>query len=139
MSPIRLPFAPLEQWFATKYPANDMQVAAVEQRNGAPSSVRMAEVFGFSDQVIRTWRSRGLTVWTADTAACRVGLHPSYLWPDWFDLPAFADRSAEYGSGACSTFSGYQRHLYVGEEPCPACKKANRARCAEYRRRKAVA
>lgn len=29
------------------------------------------------------WRRYGLTVDQADELACRVGLHPANVWPDW--------------------------------------------------------
>lgn len=32
------------------------------------------------------WRAHGLTVVAADTAAVRLELHPSSIWPEWVDI-----------------------------------------------------
>jgi lambda repressor-like predicted transcriptional regulator len=36
-------------------------------------------------------RRNGFTVWQADDIACNLGVHPSAIWPDWYELTAVDD------------------------------------------------
>ena len=58
---------------------------ALERAIGPLSTRAMAQVLRASVSTVQSLRSTGLTVWQADRAACRFGLHPSEVWPDWWD------------------------------------------------------
>ena len=44
-----------------------------------------AERFGVDRQLIYRWLDQGVGVYVADGIAIRLGLHPWFIWPDWFD------------------------------------------------------
>lgn len=74
------PFRPLERFFGDCYGQviygkmiRDDHIAA------------MSELTGFSRRTIHHWRKQGLTEYTADVAAVRVGAHPALIWPEWLD------------------------------------------------------
>lgn len=55
-----------------------------DRQAGSVTNRLLAEVLGTSDRQVTRWRKGvRLEVWTADRAACRLGLHPRLLWPDW--------------------------------------------------------
>lgn len=37
------------------------------------------------------WRRNGLSVLQADRIAIALGLHPSTLWPEWYNIPVACD------------------------------------------------
>lgn len=42
---------------------------------------------GTSRNTVLRWLKEGVSVWNADRIAIkRLGVHPSAVWPDWFDL-----------------------------------------------------
>lgn len=75
----RFPFAALYEY------------VRVNHRSPEPFTQRTCDqALGFSDNY--TMRSlhegRMLTVWQADRFACRLGVHPSLVWDDFFELDA---------------------------------------------------
>lgn len=44
----------------------------------------LAELLGVSRRMVCRWRSGGVPDSRADWVACRLGVHPSAIWPDWF-------------------------------------------------------
>lgn len=74
----RFPTAPLETWLAVR------GVAATEQHPQG-SQRGLARFLGVDPGQWQRWRSEGVPTFAADRLACRAGLHPSLLWPDWFD------------------------------------------------------
>jgi hypothetical protein len=44
-----------------------------------------AEALGVSVRTVHHWRVRGLNEQQADHIACRLGYHPSLIWPEWWD------------------------------------------------------
>ncbi len=46
---------------------------------------RMTVLFHWSYRTRRKYTEEGLTVLQADLFATRAGVHPSLLWPTWFD------------------------------------------------------
>ena len=56
--------------------------------DGRPlGSKTLGPELGIKPATLRTWRSRNvhLSVWTADKYATHLGIHPSQLWPDYWD------------------------------------------------------
>jgi hypothetical protein len=55
-------------------------------------TIREAETrFGVHHTTIQRWRSKPDTLiieWEADKYAVKVGMHPSELWDDWFNIEA---------------------------------------------------
>lgn len=50
-----------------------------------PTPAELAQLFDTDRNAIYRWASDGLTRFMADYVACRRGVHPSHLWPDWYD------------------------------------------------------
>lgn len=57
---------------------------------GGDTDVEIAARLGTDRVAIARWRARGIPEYTADKLAVRHGVHPSHIWPDWFDR-ALAD------------------------------------------------
>lgn len=58
--------------------------APLEQAAGGGNVVELAARLRVSRPTINRWRAVGI-IWShADEAACRLGLHPSEIWPDWY-------------------------------------------------------
>lgn len=48
---------------------------------------RIADLIGVAPASIHRWRKEGgIPLFSADRAACRLGIHPSLIWPDWIYL-----------------------------------------------------
>lgn len=45
----------------------------------------VAEVMGVSKRAVVRYVAEGIPVWRADQLAVALGVHPSAIWPDWFD------------------------------------------------------
>ena len=60
-------------------------MAELEQAMRARSSGEAARRLRVSMSTMKRLRSTGLTVWQADVYACRAGLHPGLVWPEWWD------------------------------------------------------
>lgn len=48
------------------------------------SAALQAEVFGVCRRSIWRYFHTGLDEWKADRFACRIGVHPSLIWSDWW-------------------------------------------------------
>jgi hypothetical protein len=92
-SPVRFEFAPLERQLrlrcarisnAGKRPVGfQAPAAAIGEADRDLSDRDLAAVLGVHRGTVGAWRRKGLTRWTADTAAVTAGLHPIELWPHW--------------------------------------------------------
>jgi hypothetical protein len=61
--------------------------------SGAERHADLAHATGYHERTIGVWARLGIPLRDSDRAACKgAGVHPSILWPDWFDLMAAADR-----------------------------------------------
>lgn len=60
----------------------------IESFNPDTSHISIGEAFGLSRSTIYKWQQRKimLSVWQADKYAIKIGLHPSEVWHDWFEL-----------------------------------------------------
>lgn len=46
----------------------------------------LAEIVRRPRQSILRYATEGIPLLAADQMACRLGMHPSAVWPEWFDL-----------------------------------------------------
>ena len=54
---------------------------------------QVAHRFGIGYETLQRWNADGsmLSEWQADEVAVRGGVHPSEIWPNWFDIPLTQD------------------------------------------------
>jgi hypothetical protein len=52
---------------------------------GVPSFGDAADLLGVNVRHLARWKGRGITIDQADALACRAGLHPGEVWPEWWD------------------------------------------------------
>lgn len=52
----------------------------------ARTKTDMAIAIGVSDWTLRQWKIEDVPEYAADSLAVRLGLHPSLIWTDWFDI-----------------------------------------------------
>jgi len=80
----RLPYGPLERFLG---PMIISHGHTVMETYGDQFVV--GELLDVSNRTVTRWRA-GTTIRLshADTIACRLGVHPSAIWPDWFDVSA---------------------------------------------------
>ena len=50
----------------------------------------IAQSLGIHPQIVRKWKYKNTQInqWFADKYAIRLGVHPSAVWADWFELEA---------------------------------------------------
>lgn len=78
------------------------------------TTAEQAERLGVSHHLVRALKRRGLSAAQADRYAIVAGVHPSLLWPSWFD-------DAQEGAAGCA---------------CPSSSAVTR--CAAYSRPRSV-
>ena len=73
----------------TRYPFADLEQAMdirPEFSGGHLEGVgAIARQLGVDRNQIYRWRKDGMAPLTADAVAIRIGVHPSLIWPTWFD------------------------------------------------------
>ena len=75
----RLPLAPLY--------ALGKSVDALPDRHDGFTTLRLARLTGVHPRNFHRWRrAGGIPIFTAGRVACRLGYHPSLVWPEWFQL-----------------------------------------------------
>lgn len=74
-------------------PSPLLRFAEVRLRAVAPSTVApghlvgLHELLGTSPEQVRRWRKgQRISRLAADRAACRLGLHPLLIWPEWWPV-----------------------------------------------------
>jgi hypothetical protein len=55
----------------------------------------VARITGINRHTVYNYRRHGLTIWQADDIACNLGVHPSAIWPDWYEVTATLDQEAQ--------------------------------------------
>jgi hypothetical protein len=63
---------------STRFPLEPLRAAL-----GRPNNLQLARLVGAHRRQVYRWRDDGLSERLADRSACRVGLHPSNIWPEW--------------------------------------------------------
>lgn len=89
----RLDFAIVEDFIARRHPDPDhIRAAGLEGRcAGVEHAAKVAapwiaSLLDVDRRRVLTWRQRGVSYFDADLIACRLGLHPASLWPNWWAL-----------------------------------------------------
>lgn len=52
----------------------------------AKTQTEMAAEIGVTRETVHRWKVTGVPEYAADALAIRLGLHPSIIWTDWFDI-----------------------------------------------------
>jgi hypothetical protein len=65
------------------------------ERTGATDLQHLARLLGISDRWARELKATGLTDTQADRYACRIGYHPSILWPTWLNIEPDLDEGPD--------------------------------------------
>lgn len=81
--PHRLPVAPLLKQV-------ELRIVAGNSRDWTrpPSLQHYCQATGLSYRMIERWRERPdstITWWKADEIACKIGLHPIIVWPNYYE------------------------------------------------------
>lgn len=61
-------------------------VRRLEEAAGADGATELARCLGISTRQVLRLRHSGLTEVDADRYACRLGLHPGTVWPEWWSI-----------------------------------------------------
>jgi hypothetical protein len=102
--------------------------------SGAERHADIAAATGYHERTISVWARKGIPLRDSDRAACKgAGVHPSVLWPDWFDLMADLDRC---GNGHEYTVEN-TRVDADGRRHCRACHRERQLR--RWHRNRAMA
>lgn len=70
--------------YRSRRAAHDLQPLA--DATNATDLQHLARLLGISDRWARELKATGLTDTQADRYACRIGHHPSAIWPDWWNV-----------------------------------------------------
>jgi hypothetical protein len=64
-------------------------ISNIEDRLRDPeqSDEQFAESIGASRSKLKNWRRNGIRLYAADRLAISLGHHPSYFWPEYWDIP----------------------------------------------------
>lgn len=78
----RLPYPPLKAWLTQNFPGN-------------LDWARIAALTGVCDgKAVKRWESAGVSVFTADAVAIRLGVHPIAIWGDaWLEVRELSPRT----------------------------------------------
>lgn len=68
-----------------EHPLPEGRYSLVAVAAGYEDRTVLAELIGVSPRTVLRYLADGLSWAQADTVACRLGVHPSALWPTWLD------------------------------------------------------
>jgi len=91
MTRTRVPYALLRQ---QRFAFDPLYRVLVAMRGEELSETQVSEIVGVTNRTVSRWKVQGLLFHSADRAAVAAGLHPSLIWPDWWDVP-WADVNIE--------------------------------------------
>lgn len=81
-----LPVEPLERWARANLHPASRHVADQEGRMGHLAASTIATAVGVKPHTLSGWRRRkSIPLHAADRAAIHLGLHPTAIWPDWYE------------------------------------------------------
>lgn len=68
-----------------RFPAKSLHTFVLRRYGDAKTA---ASILGIKRATVSAWGHTGQTFYTyyADQVACRLGVHPSVIWPEWFDI-----------------------------------------------------
>jgi len=55
----------------------------------------VSRITGINRHALYANKRNGFTIWQADDIACNLGVHPSAIWPDWYEVTATLDQEAQ--------------------------------------------
>jgi hypothetical protein len=55
----------------------------------------VSRLTGVNRHSLYGYTRHGLSVWQADDIACNLGVHPSAIWPKWYEITAALDQEAQ--------------------------------------------
>lgn len=141
MTTRRFPFAPLEPLIEARWaPSPNVQTISIVGKAHS--------VLGFDRNLIYRWIKDGLSIDAADRVAVQLGLHPSVIWPDWFqsatpDRRNLVLRKPDRRSllpqppyKPCGTNAAAKRHRRAGEPLCDPCRLAERLYALSFARQR---
>ena len=121
----RYSWADFDIWLRVNYPF----VGKKPQDEGPTNPIRLHELLGWDpNKLFRSRRAGWVSTWRADEIATHLKVHPSRIWPSWFDdaereprcavcgdpVPYFyADRLNETCSKTCRKYLWTMRHQAV--------------------------
>jgi predicted XRE-type DNA-binding protein len=79
----------VKQRFANRFPTADLiDFASHLIGNESASQEEIAPVLGVQRSTLSLWKIRDqrFTIWQADKYACRLGVHPSEIWSDYWNV-----------------------------------------------------
>ena len=56
------------------------------RRDGA-TDTEFCETIGITRHQFNNWRKNGIHLYSADKLAVSLGYHPSYFWPEYWEIP----------------------------------------------------
>ena len=77
------------------HPRTHYAAGAGELEQPGSATPRIAELAGVSRRTVNRWRHAGIPLELADRLACAIGLHPSNVWPEWYELEARDELESE--------------------------------------------
>lgn len=83
----RLDFAIVEEYIARRHPdPNHVRADTANHHGIAAAAPHVSTILNVTNRRVLQWRERGVAYYDADEIAIRLGLHPSELWPNWWQL-----------------------------------------------------
>lgn len=86
--------------------------APLEKLVGETNKSQVALILGVSVDMLKRFDTKGLTVDEADVLACKLGVHPSFIWPEWLQIEPIDDFLLDM----------YEKHI-DGKKRCFECKE----------------
>ena len=84
---VRLDFAAVERYIARWHPdpCGDRQLGATIH-DSVVAAPWAATLLDLKRSTVLRYRAKGCRYFEADDVATRLGVHPSRIWPDWYDV-----------------------------------------------------
>lgn len=83
----------------------------LEKMLGETNKSQAALILGVSVDMLKRFSQKGLSVDEADALACKIGVHPSSIWPEWLRIQPIDDFLLDM----------YEKHIH-GKKRCFECK-----------------
>lgn len=78
-----LPLEPLRRFFG---PVFQLGVGVTHRDVEGADVTALADIVGVAKRSVHRWSVEGVPVHRADKVAVALGVHPSAIWSEWFDL-----------------------------------------------------
>lgn len=130
----------------TRYPVDaiakhlniDLNQIGGHQPGQHPTGITaIAQALNVTPRYLQHARRQGLTPWQADRYACRLGVHPSTIWPTWFqDTPDNIHGTAANNTTKthCPNGHPYDHIDTRGYRTCRQCTAQRVKKCRQNRK-----